>query len=201
MSSARRAAADTKSVRAAVHNVQFDPRASARFESARLAFRAKRDAGALTADDIQQFTEEIRSFSDAMGWGTRQVRKALREGRYRAPGFVIEDEVGYDRELARRSVGPGWASLVGEIFDFRDAHCPHARVVQVKEKFGALTVYLEGPHACLGVLSDFVAEVERRSETICERCGAPGLTRAGAWIQTLCRVHSEGRPPLAESAR
>lgn len=38
--------------------------------------------------------------------GFAAVLEAGREGAS-APGFVVEDEVGYDREAATRSVGPG----------------------------------------------------------------------------------------------
>lgn len=181
-------------------SVEPDSEGAARLEQAREAFRLKRDSGTATAEDLEALLAEIGRFGERMGWNTPEVKEQLRTGRYRAAGFVILDEVGYDLALAKRSVGAGWSGLIDELFAFRDAHCPKARFVQVKEKFGALVAYIEGPRECFDRLSDFVDEVERRSEKICERCGSPGVLREGGWIRTLCDAHAEGRAPLSEKA-
>ena len=64
---------------------------------------------------------------------------------------------------------------------------------QVKEKFGTLRFYYSGG-------DDFVSGVVRLAESMtavtCEKCGAPGKTRSGGWIQTLCEEHAEGREEL-----
>lgn len=182
-------------------NVEFDGAARQRLREAQDAFRAKRDAGTVTPDDVRKFLDEISRFGADAGWNTPEVKELLRQGRYRARGFVILDEVGYDRELAKRSVGPGWASLVDEAFDYRDRKCPRGRFVQVKEKWGALVMYVEGPHKCVDGLFDFVDEIERRSTHVCEECGAPGVRREGAWILTRCDTHAAGHPPLVEIDR
>lgn len=64
---------------------------------------------------------------------------------------------------------------------------------QVKEKFGTLRFYYNGG-------DDVVSGIERMAESMsavtCETCGAPGKSRSGGWIQTLCDTHAEGREEL-----
>ena len=64
---------------------------------------------------------------------------------------------------------------------------------QVKEKFGTLRFYYSGG-------DDIVSGIERMAESMtavtCETCGAPGKSRSGGWIQTLCDTHAEGREEL-----
>lgn len=100
-------------------------------------------------------------------------------------GYTLEDGLG--------AVGSGWSSLVTEAF----AHLPEgARIVQVKEKFGALRIYFDGSpgarasdkfHAILN-------DLEARSQTTCEECGAPGRRDPTSpyWIRTSCPAHDRG---------
>lgn len=83
------------------------------------------------------------------------------------------------------------------------------RFAQIKEKFGTLRVYLDvgsrnrGIHAVdflnaglslrgkpedrYAPLHAAVAAAEKRSASVCERCGRPGtLRRHRPWLQTLC---------------
>ena len=62
---------------------------------------------------------------------------------------------------------------------------------QVKEKFGALRIYLSnGSDALWKILSD----AEHESESICEWCGAPGsLDVLNRWHATLCPSCKEKR--------
>jgi len=66
--------------------------------------------------------------------------------------------------------------------------CSQVVVDQVKEKFGTLRFYYSGG-------DDHVDGVVRMAEAIsavtCEECGAPGKTRHGGWIRTLCDAHAE----------
>jgi hypothetical protein len=58
--------------------------------------------------------------------------------------------------------------------------------IQIKEKFGTLRFYcVGGDDYTQGVLD----LAERMSGVTCERCGAPGETRNGGWIRTLCDQH------------
>lgn len=89
---------------------------------------------------------------------------------------------GYDLETGLKSVGPGWASLVRQAFEKKFPDC---LIVQVKEKFGGLRIYAEGPE-WTPEYGHFLADLERQSFLICEQCGGPGLRRHFNWIQTLC---------------
>jgi hypothetical protein len=55
--------------------------------------------------------------------------------------------------------------------------------LQIKEKYGLLTIYHHGGDSyCEGV----VDMAEAMSAVTCERCGAPGKPNDGGWISTLC---------------
>lgn len=66
--------------------------------------------------------------------------------------------------------------------------CPQVVAMQVKEKFGTLRFYYSGG-------DDVVSGIERMADSMsavmCEECGAPGRSRRGGWIRTLCDVHAE----------
>jgi hypothetical protein len=75
--------------------------------------------------------------------------------------------------------------------------CLQVIAIQVKEKFGTLRFYYGGG-------DDVVRGIERMAESMsavtCETCGAPGVTRSGGWIQTLCDTHAAeaGKPDIME---
>jgi hypothetical protein len=75
--------------------------------------------------------------------------------------------------------------------------CLQVIAIQVKEKFGTLRFYYGGG-------DDVVRGIGRMAESMsavtCETCGAPGVTRSGGWIQTLCDTHAEeaGKPDIME---
>lgn len=60
---------------------------------------------------------------------------------------------------------------------------PYPCAVQVKEKFAGLRIYMTYYNK---ELENIISEAEKRSYTICERCGADGEVREGGWIKTLC---------------
>jgi hypothetical protein len=107
-------------------------------------------------------------------------------GCFHGPGFVID--CGYDLELGLASVGAGWADLVREAFA---AKPKRVRVVQVKEKYAGLCIYAE-PHSLR--YQKVLDELETRSYTICEWCGAPGeVDERYHWLLTLCPACQEKR--------
>lgn len=91
--------------------------------------------------------------------------------------------------IARRRIGEGHTPL---------------RVVQIKEKYGTLRVYVEGG---FDEVFDLIDAAETASSTTCEACGQPGNTLClDDWDQTLCPAHElqaristrrgiEGQPP------
>ncbi len=70
------------------------------------------------------------------------------------------------------------------------------RAVQVKEKFGGLRFYISG-YPSEPVLNELVENLISSAEYLawktCEMCGAPGVSRSGGWIKTLCDYHVENR--------
>ena len=134
----------------------------------------------------EEFKALLRDFAKP------EIREQIANATYRGPGFVLYDEQGYDRELAKQSVGTGWAALVDRVFDTKPANI---RIVQVKEKFAGLRVYTREYDKAF---QQFLYSIEDESFKICERCGEPGKVRKGGWILTLCDEHAEGSRPLEE---
>lgn len=80
-------------------------------------------------------------------------------------------------------VGPGWHPILQRLHDQILAIDSTYEVVQVKEKFGGLRVYLLSEP--LPVI-DLVAKAEVESQRTCEMCGRPGTQQPGYWIRTRC---------------
>ena len=87
-------------------------------------------------------------------------------------------------------VGPGWHPILERLHDQILAIDPDYSVVQVKEKFGGLRVYLLSEP--LPVI-DLVSAAEAESLRTCERCGQPGTQQPGYWIRTLCAECEKAR--------
>ena len=65
--------------------------------------------------------------------------------------------------------------------------CPQVIATQVKEKFGTLRFYFHGGDA---KVDGIVRMAESMSAVMCEDCGAPGKTRNGGYVRTLCDTHA-----------
>ena len=63
-------------------------------------------------------------------------------------------------------------------------------VEQIKEKFGGLRFYYQGGD---DQISGMVRMAEAWAGHHCEICGAPGKSRNGGWIKTLCDEHEAER--------
>lgn len=63
-------------------------------------------------------------------------------------------------------------------------------VEQIKEKFGGLRFYYTGGD---DQISGMVRMAEAWADHSCEECGAPGKSREGGWIKTLCDEHEAKR--------
>lgn len=154
---------------------------------------------------MAELKDALDDLAKDQGWDTPEVQQAMASGTYRAAGFVITDEVGYDRELAKSSVGPGWASLIDEVYD---AKPDWIRIEQVKEKYAGLRIYFgsvnarydeasrEATETAWNIFDQLIDAVEERSYTMCEECGQPGVVRDGSWLVTSCDEHAKGRVPL-----
>lgn len=92
----------------------------------------------------------------------------------------------------------GWRPIILELLERLEAEIaaqPAAerdafRVVQVKEKFGTLRVYLAGQGT--ERMEAAIHSAEQASSKTCEVCGAPGELRSrNRWMLTRCQKHFE----------
>jgi hypothetical protein len=67
---------------------------------------------------------------------------------------------------------------------------PQVTVAQIKEKFGGLRFYYDGGN---DIIAGMVSMAESWAAHSCETCGAPGKSRDGGWIKTLCDHHEQER--------
>jgi hypothetical protein len=73
---------------------------------------------------------------------------------------------------------------------------PQVTVAQIKEKFGSLRFYYDGGDDEIGGM---VTMAEAWASQACEECGAPGTSRGGGWIKTLCDTHHNLRESRKQS--
>ena len=91
------------------------------------------------------------------------------------------------------AVGDGWAVILAGMATEIEQHCTETgarlpEVLQVKEKLGALRVYLAEADDSMSAI---IARAEERSAVTCEVCGAPGKLRTGSWLRTRCDAHAD----------
>lgn len=101
-------------------------------------------------------------------------------------------------EIAEWSgVGEGWWSLLEKIHSQVSEVDPGYVVLQFKEKFGGLRVYLypsdDISDEKRNQINELVDKIEAESYTVCEECGSPGEVRRSGWISTLCDPCEEAR--------
>ena len=70
--------------------------------------------------------------------------------------------------------GPGWAKLWAPIVELADIH--HIPILQIKEKFGGLRIYV-GDTSLYPALPALISAVESASYHTCEECGEDGISR------------------------
>lgn len=98
--------------------------------------------------------------------------------------------------------GDGWFTLIDELCSVIDwiLECHEEIkgfiVLQVKEKFGTLRVYVSTePDAIHGA----IMLAEAMSSKICEQCGNPGKTAGKGWIRTECDTCRDVREKSSSS--
>jgi hypothetical protein len=89
--------------------------------------------------------------------------------------------------------GAGWNLLIVEFLERLDkiAGCEDVTIFSIKEKWGMLRIDINGPTSeeAFKAFNDLETEIEKRSATVCEQCGKPGIRRGGSWIKTACEAH------------
>ena len=96
----------------------------------------------------------------------------------------------FSQRFAGFQCGSGWARLIDSTLSELATDCPESRIVQVKEKFGGLRIYLEDK------TDEPAKAILRRAEdlsfSVCELCGMPGERIAsGGWVRVRCGTHRE----------
>lgn len=97
--------------------------------------------------------------------------------------YTLKPENPYD--LFGAECGKGWYPIIQPIIDYVD-NVPKMEIIQIKEKFGELRVYLNFEDETVSKLID--EAVKEASET-CELCGSKediGITITG-WATTMCK--------------
>lgn len=89
------------------------------------------------------------------------------------------------------AVGPGWRHLLERLHEQVHAVFSGYRLLDLKEKLGALRVYVEGPPGSGDILRSLIGPTEAEAERTCEFCGAPGRIRTrddqpGGWRKAVC---------------
>lgn len=96
------------------------------------------------------------------------------------------------------SCDDGWFDLIYEAATVIEAELlkMNARnryeyaVEQVKEKFGTIRIYI---HRENDVINEAISKAYAKSAVTCEKCGEPGKTMSGSWVQTLCHNCNSAR--------
>lgn len=82
------------------------------------------------------------------------------------------------------SVASGWHPLVCKALESLKRVSPDSKVVQIKEKFGGLRLYVDDATEQGRAV---IRSAEWASWLICEKCGTTvGVTTEGKWLKTLC---------------
>lgn len=72
--------------------------------------------------------------------------------------------------------------------------------LQVKEKFGGLCFYYNGPGS--SAICEAIADAEDESWVTCDRCGRPGrLLKRRDWYMVRCPGHADGGSPVSPDQR
>lgn len=93
----------------------------------------------------------------------------------------FKKNLGVLKSSAKRMVGTGWGKLIDDLYKIT----PPLHITDVKEKYGRLSVYVEG--GLSDEMYQKISDIEDKSEVTCEKCGDPGNIRLDRpWYKSLC---------------
>lgn len=108
----------------------------------------------------------------------------------RSLGYKAEDFNKFEwfKSWRAQCVLKGWYTLLYKLCLDIDNELDHIdrrqfEVVQVKQKFGGLRVYIHGGNEAI---NDLTNKAMNESHHTCELCGKKGRIRPSGWIMTLC---------------
>lgn len=89
----------------------------------------------------------------------------------------------YTKEDAIKECGKGWVHILKELFDEADKRgFDYANILQVKEKFGGLRVYVGGDV----YIEDLIEIAEKKANVTCQSCGQTGKLYTQGWMTVSC---------------
>lgn len=96
----------------------------------------------------------------------------------------LEKDFPYLFEHCYCGCGDGWYNILLSLCETLQRVSPNTKFDQIKEKFGALRVYIDqGNNAAYEAINN----AEKLSYKICEYCGnTENVTTEGKWLKTLC---------------
>jgi hypothetical protein len=114
------------------------------------------------------------------------------------PDNLIPDEGRWNARFSFEC-GPGWTGLLERLFnDLGHVLRPTGDTIvikQLKEKFGTLRVYWQGPvdNNTDALIEDAILLAAFRSEVTCQTCGQPGQMRESSfgWYHVACDSHAQ----------
>ena len=86
--------------------------------------------------------------------------------------------------------GDGWYKIMEEVCE-KVGNIPGFKFSQVKEKFGMLTIYYNGPDSEKDreIVREAIHEAEAKSRVTCEICGERAkMNRDGGWLSVQCKT-------------
>jgi len=88
--------------------------------------------------------------------------------------------------------GDGWFDILWRLLEDLEPLVGgrQFQVLQVKEKFGGLRVYVS---STTDEIQTRIESAEQESLGTCEICGRPGRRHEAGWIKTLCDEHASAR--------
>ena len=101
---------------------------------------------------------------------------------------------GYQLENAIDSVGPGWATIIKDLWALKP---DSVKVTTVKEKLGGLRVYFQAADEYdYNFFDEAVEDAEVEAEHTCEFCGKIGSIREDSyakyhWYKCVCEEHKD----------
>lgn len=101
----------------------------------------------------------------------------------------------FHQSLDSFDIGPGWYPIVEALCsnialylnNLKDDVRPDFKVVQVKEKFTCLEIYVDNADATIGGM---IRMAESWADKSCEVCGNRGI-RSTTWLRVLCDEHAK----------
>ncbi len=88
----------------------------------------------------------------------------------------------------------GWWPVIANLDHQIAAIAPDYKLHQIKQKFGGLRFYYGLDEVGFDPrIDDLIEHAEQIAARTCEPCRAPGRSRGGGWIKTLCDAHASGR--------